>query len=199
MLGKIKKSLSNLSKLSGGVYTDEEPKSEAAETKAESKSEPIQPNMESDSAPGISASISLVEIENKMDPLEFEDTEQFNGGPSTNKKGKRGRGRPKKSFSTNAKAKPKSEPKTEPDSAPAIPASISFVEMENKMGPFKFDETKEYNEDPPTAIKGNIGGGRPKKSDSAKAAKKGKMGKGRPKKSQTSKAKARRVITQTKS
>ena len=44
----IKKSLSNLSKLSGGVYMDEEPKSEVSGTKSESKSEP---KMESNSAP----------------------------------------------------------------------------------------------------------------------------------------------------
>ena len=48
MLGTIKKSLSNLSKLSGGVYMDEEPKSEASGTKSESKSKP---KMDSDSAP----------------------------------------------------------------------------------------------------------------------------------------------------
>ena len=171
MLGTIKKSLSNLSKLSGGVYMDEEPKSEASGTKSESKPEP---KMESDSAPAIPASVfyGRVEIEKKMDPSELEDTEQFNGGPPTNKKGKRGRGRPKKSLSTNAMAEPKSKPKTEPDSAPAIPASISFIEMENTMGPIKFEETKDSTGDPPTAIKGKRGRGRPKKSNSTKAVKK---------------------------
>merc|ERR1719229_1458318 len=69
-------------------------------------------------------------------------------------------------------AEPKSKPKIEPDSAPAIPASISFIEMENTMGPIKFEETKDSNGDPPTAIKGKRGKGRPKKFDSTKAVKK---------------------------
>jgi len=167
MLGTIKKSLSNLSKLSSGVYMDEEPKSEASGTKSGSKSEP-----KMDSAPAIPASVSLVEIEKNMDVSELEDTEQFNGGPPTDKKGKRGRGRPKKSLSTNAMAEPKSKPKMESDSAPAIPASISFIEMENTMGPIKFEETKDSTGDPPTAIKGKRGRGRPKKSNSTKAVKK---------------------------
>ena len=171
MLGTIKKSLSNLSKLSGRVYIDEEPKSEASGTKSE-------PKMESDSAPAIPASVSLVEIEKNMDPSELEDTEQFNGGPPTNKKGKRERGRPKKSLSTNAMAKPKSKPKMESDSAPAIPASISFIEMENTMGPIKFEETKDSNGDPPAAMKGKRGRGRPKKSNSTKAVKKVSGGEG---------------------
>ena len=75
MLGKIKKSLSNLSKLSGGVYSDEEPKSETSDPKAE-------PKMESGSEPApaaILASVSLAKIENEMGP--FQEDKQVNGDP----------------------------------------------------------------------------------------------------------------------
>ena len=74
MLGKIKKSLSNLSKLSGGVYSDEEPKSETSKPKSEPKTEP---KLESGSEPAILASVSLTKIEIEMGP--FQADQQVNG------------------------------------------------------------------------------------------------------------------------
>ena len=70
MLGKIKKSLSNLSKLSGGVYSDEEPKSETSKPNSE-------PKLESGSEPAIVASVSLTKIEIEMGP--FQADQQVNG------------------------------------------------------------------------------------------------------------------------
>ena len=92
MLGKIKKSLSNLSKLSGGVYTDEEPKSETPELKPKPKDEPksetsdlepklkSEPKSEPSSQPAIPATDSLAEIEKEMGPFQV-DVKQVNGDP----------------------------------------------------------------------------------------------------------------------
>ena len=74
MFCKIKKSLSNLSKLSGGVYSDEEPKSETSESKSEPKAEP---KLESWSESAILATVSLTRFENEMGP--FQEDQKVNG------------------------------------------------------------------------------------------------------------------------